>query len=84
MINLLIRILHAAEAGTAHSEVSAAVAKVEDKTLIGTSQFHIFFEVFRQFCSWVFGGHVGDAVIIQAFEIVVVGLYGSSWLIVGR
>lgn len=58
LVDLFVGILDTAEAGTAHSDVAAAVAKAVDEALVGSSELHIFLKVFWEFCSRILGGEV--------------------------
>lgn len=80
LVDLLVGILHAAEARTDQSQISTAVAQFVDEVLIGAAQFHVGFEVFREELSGVLGGEVGDVVEVYAIGVVVVG----PWLLIVR
>lgn len=73
LVDLLVGVLHAAEAKTHQPQIAAAVAQLVDEVLIGAAQFHIGFEVFREELSRVLGGKVRDVVEVDAIGVVVEG-----------
>lgn len=79
LVDLLVGVVNAAEAGTAKAEVTAAVAKAEDKVLVCPSQLHVGFQILRQEFPWVLRRQVGNIIKINA---VIVAWAHSRLLIV--
>jgi len=65
LVDLLVGVLHAAEAGAAGSQVAAAVAQTEDEVLVAAPQLHVSLQVLGQLDSWIDRGHVRNSVEVQ-------------------